>query len=405
MDLGLKGKRVLITGGTKSIGRAIVDAFVAEGAVVGFCARDAKLVKQREEEWQGQAGARLGRRARRHRRSGAQEMDRRLRGRGRHRPFRRQCERARHRQHARRLAQERSRSTSSRPSNRCVMPCRISKTRPGRDLHHHRHGVAGRGRPGPVQPYRSVKAALVPMVKSLAIEMAPKGVRVNMVSPGSILEDGNTWGRQRDAGSRTLQAHAGAQSDGPHGHAAGSRGLRRLPRRHAGVVRERRQLHRRRRAHHAGAVLSRCAAHALGAGRPPGRGRHRGGLPRRQGAAGPALDPRRARRQPAPGRLAAVDGQPHHGARRHGDRAHRRPLRPSPAGHPRHGALPRRRACSAAFAAASRPCWSAASSRAWASSPSSSPSRRLLLRIATARRPAPGHGAVDAPTCRPAPAR
>lgn len=54
---------------------------------------------------------------------------------------------------------------------------------------------------GPVQPYRSVKAALVPFVKSLAIEMAPKGVRVNMVSPGSILEDGNTWGRQRDAGS------------------------------------------------------------------------------------------------------------------------------------------------------------------------------------------------------------
>jgi 3-oxoacyl-[acyl-carrier protein] reductase len=31
--------------------------------------------------------------------------------------------------------------------------------------------------------------------------MAPKGVRANMVSPGSILEDGNTWGRQRDAGS------------------------------------------------------------------------------------------------------------------------------------------------------------------------------------------------------------
>jgi NAD(P)-dependent dehydrogenase (short-subunit alcohol dehydrogenase family) len=54
-----------------------------------------------------------------------------------------------------------------------------------------------------------VKAALVPFVKSLAIEMAPKGVRVNMVSPGSILAGGNTWGRQRDARSerykRTLE--------------------------------------------------------------------------------------------------------------------------------------------------------------------------------------------------------
>ena len=51
MDLGLKNKRVLITGGTKSIGRAIVDGFLAEGAVVGFCARDEKLVKEREKEW------------------------------------------------------------------------------------------------------------------------------------------------------------------------------------------------------------------------------------------------------------------------------------------------------------------------------------------------------------------
>ena len=36
---------------------------------------------------------------------------------------------------------------------------------------------------------------------SLAIDLAPKGVRVNMVSPGTIIEDGNTWGRQRDAGA------------------------------------------------------------------------------------------------------------------------------------------------------------------------------------------------------------
>src|SRR5215213_5799058 len=56
MDLGLKGKRVLVTGGTKSIGRAIVDAFLAEGAVVGFCARDAGLVREREKDWQGKQG-------------------------------------------------------------------------------------------------------------------------------------------------------------------------------------------------------------------------------------------------------------------------------------------------------------------------------------------------------------
>ena len=114
MDLGLKGKRVLVTGGTKSIGRAIVDAFVAEGAVVGFCARDAKLVKQREDGMAIQAGARRRHRARRHRRSALKKWIDGFAGRRRHRPFRRQCQRARHRGYAGRLAQGDRRSTSSR---------------------------------------------------------------------------------------------------------------------------------------------------------------------------------------------------------------------------------------------------------------------------------------------------
>ena len=62
MDLGLRGKKAIVTGATKGIGRAVIDLLVAEGADVGFCARteeevaDAvKALKQPDNQVIGEA--------------------------------------------------------------------------------------------------------------------------------------------------------------------------------------------------------------------------------------------------------------------------------------------------------------------------------------------------------------
>jgi 3-oxoacyl-[acyl-carrier protein] reductase len=53
MDLGLKGLKAVVTGGTKGIGQAIVRTLAAEGADVAFCARNADEVAAAVAELSG----------------------------------------------------------------------------------------------------------------------------------------------------------------------------------------------------------------------------------------------------------------------------------------------------------------------------------------------------------------
>jgi NAD(P)-dependent dehydrogenase (short-subunit alcohol dehydrogenase family) len=60
MDLGLKGKRAIITGASRGIGRAIAEALAKEGVSVAICARDGDAVKEAVDAITADGGKAIG---------------------------------------------------------------------------------------------------------------------------------------------------------------------------------------------------------------------------------------------------------------------------------------------------------------------------------------------------------
>lgn len=209
MDLGLDGKRVVVTGASRGIGRAIAAAFLDEGARVAICARG--------EAGLAETAAELGQRGEVHHRAAdladvdatTDFVD---------------------------WAAGRLGGIDILVSNVSAMGGKDFRTTVDIDivgtdalirsaLAHMTDGADGAdasivcigSRAGnigvPWMPaYAAAKAATVSMVKSLALEVARRGIRVNAVSPGDIKFPGGNWER---AETENPKLHAGILRENP----------------------------------------------------------------------------------------------------------------------------------------------------------------------------------------------
>jgi len=191
MDLELGGKRVLVTGGSKGIGRSIAETFLNEGARVAICARDPETLEASAEQL-----ARLG------------EVHHRSADIGRPGDPEAFVE----------WAVDTLGGVDVLVSNASAMSndfrqsvevdimgvqslltsgLRRMQEHAGANLVCISSRAASIGIPS-LQSYSAVKAATISMVKSLAIHYAPRGIRANVVSPGDILFPGGSWQKVKD---------------------------------------------------------------------------------------------------------------------------------------------------------------------------------------------------------------
>ena len=204
MDLGLRGKKAIVTGGSRGIGRAISELLAEEGCDIALCARgeagvatavaalagkgvdahggvvdvaDTKALRA----WVGEAAGRLG---------GLDIFVANVSA----------------------LAQ-----TMDEESWRRSLDIDVMGTVAGVEaaIPHLEKSPAGAivvigttgaiEIPGLPRPYASAKAALVPYVKALARNLAAKNIRANMVSPGNVYFKGGVWNTVEENSPETFK--------------------------------------------------------------------------------------------------------------------------------------------------------------------------------------------------------
>ena len=205
MDLQLQDRKVLITGGTRGIGRAIVEAFLREGAQVAFCARNQDGIDKAMQE--------LGEKA------FGQALD----------------------ITDTQALQAWVKAAAEKMDGIDIVVPNVSALASGPDLSAWRQAfdtdllgtvtlvdaalpwlrksfagsvviissVSGREVDMFAEPYGVLKAALIHYGKSLSRRLAGEGIRVNVVSPGNVYFADGVWGQmEREQPERFAQCLA-----------------------------------------------------------------------------------------------------------------------------------------------------------------------------------------------------
>jgi 3-oxoacyl-[acyl-carrier protein] reductase len=200
MDLGLTGKRIIVTGGSKGIGRGITEALLREGATVTICARNAETLAAAAEE--------LSELGQVHHRSTDMAVE------GDPTAL---VEWATEEMGGLDILVSNV-SAMAGPDWSASVNVDLVRTdellraalakmedHAGANLVCIGSRAASTGAPR-IAAYAAVKAATVSMVKSLSFEVARRGIRANVVSPGDILFPGGVWDDARKEGGKLWDA-------------------------------------------------------------------------------------------------------------------------------------------------------------------------------------------------------
>lgn len=191
MDIGFKGRQVVVAGGSRGIGRSIALAFAAAGADVSICARGADALRETEQKLR-KAGGKVhaasvdladGPAVKTYVESAAQALggiDVLVNNAS---AFGRSDDEA---------------GWEASINVDLMAPVRASYAalpflEKSKGAIVHIAALAGLRPSVRTPPYGAIKAAIIQYTMTQAVQLAPRGIRVNCVAPGPIFFAGGTW--------------------------------------------------------------------------------------------------------------------------------------------------------------------------------------------------------------------